>query len=367
MFISHAWKYTFTSVVNALRNHFQDKPDIFIWFDLFSNNQIEAPNLDFDWWSGTFQNAIEDFGHVVMVISPWKNPIPFARAWCLFEVYVTKVTNSVFEVAMSAEEKADFIKTIKKDGDEYLEMLGNINVKKSECFKEEDRKAIFDLVDTLPNKANTINAEVTKLMREWCLGVLKDVDENASPRDVVEQKSSYASMLEKQAEYAEALAVYTEVLGLYTALDGDESATVAEAYDGMGTVYRNQGDYPQALQYHQMCLDIRLDKLGTDHPSVATTYGSMGLVYDSQGDYPQALQYYKMCLDIRLDKLGTDHPRVTGIYNNMGNVYNSQGDYPQALQYLQMCLDIRLDKLGTDHPDTKDVQKTIEIVKGMMN
>ncbi len=195
VFISHAWKYTFTSVVNALHNHFQDKLDIFIWFDLFSNNQIEAPNLDFGWWSGTFKNAIEDFGYVVMVISPWKDPIPFTRAWCLFEMYVAKITNSTFEVAMSGKEKTDFIETIKNDCEQYLQMLGNINVEKSECFKEEDQKAIFALVDKLPNKAHTINALICKLMREWCLALLKDVDENSSPRDVVEQKSSYGTMV----------------------------------------------------------------------------------------------------------------------------------------------------------------------------
>ena len=84
VFISHAWKYTFTDVVNAICNHFESKPDIFIWFDLFSNNQIEAPNLDFDWWSGTFKNAIKDFGYVVMVISPWNNPVPLhGRGACL--------------------------------------------------------------------------------------------------------------------------------------------------------------------------------------------------------------------------------------------------------------------------------------------
>ena len=66
-----------------------------------------------------------------MVISPWKDPIPFTRAWCLFEMYVTKVTNSTFEVAMSEEEKADFLKTIKSDNTQYFQMLGNINVEKS--------------------------------------------------------------------------------------------------------------------------------------------------------------------------------------------------------------------------------------------
>ena len=278
VFISHAWKYIFTSVVDALRNHFQDKPGIFIWFDLFSNNQIEAPNLDFDWWSGTFKNAIEDFGHVVMVISPWKDPIPFRRAWCLFEMYVTKVTNSTFEVAMSEEEKADFLKTIKSDDSQYFQMLGNINVKKSECFKEEDRKAIFDLVDTLPDKANTINAEVAKLMREWCLGVLKDVDQNASAREVARQKNSHASLLDNRGEYAEALAVFTEALALYRDLDGEESTTVATTYNNMGGVYDKQADYPRALEYYQMALDIRLGTLGKDHPSTKAVQRSIDIV-----------------------------------------------------------------------------------------
>ena len=89
VFISHAWNYEFTSVVDALRSHFHDKPDIFIWFDLFSLNQIIAPTLDFAWWSYAFRNVIEDSGSVVLVISPWNNPKPFKRAWCLFNMYVS--------------------------------------------------------------------------------------------------------------------------------------------------------------------------------------------------------------------------------------------------------------------------------------
>jgi len=219
VFISHAWKYKFNSLVNALRNHFKDQPDIFIWFDLFSNNQIEAPNLDFHWWSGTFRKAIEDFGYVVMVCSPWKDPIPFTRAWCLFEMYIAKITNSKFEVAMSEEDKADFMQTIKSDSSQYFKMLGNINVEKSECFNEDDKKAIFSVVDTLPRKSHTINAMICEQMREWCLGMLKNVDENASLRDIVRQKYSYADMLRNRGEYDEALALYTEVLGLYKDLD----------------------------------------------------------------------------------------------------------------------------------------------------
>ena len=53
VFISHAWKYNFLDVYDALLNHFENHPNkdsIFIWFDLFSNNQRGAPSLSFLWW-----------------------------------------------------------------------------------------------------------------------------------------------------------------------------------------------------------------------------------------------------------------------------------------------------------------------------
>ena len=101
VFISHAWKYRFLEVVDALIYHFEDEPSIVIWFDLFSNNQHKAVDLDFQWWSTTFKSAIEQFGRTVMVFAPWNDPIPLTRGWCLFELYCTIVTRSHFEVAMS--------------------------------------------------------------------------------------------------------------------------------------------------------------------------------------------------------------------------------------------------------------------------
>ncbi len=88
----------------ALEHHFvASQPDIYIWFDLFSNNQHKAPNLPFEWWRDTFLNAIGKIGRVVMVLSPWNNPIPFTRAWCLWEIYCAVSTESKFEVAITPD------------------------------------------------------------------------------------------------------------------------------------------------------------------------------------------------------------------------------------------------------------------------
>ena len=74
MFISHAWKYQFLDVLDALQNYFEPEPDIIIWFDVFSVNQHADTevDLDFDWWSHSFKSAIRDFGRTVMVLAPWE-------------------------------------------------------------------------------------------------------------------------------------------------------------------------------------------------------------------------------------------------------------------------------------------------------
>jgi hypothetical protein len=83
VFISHAWQFVFLDVVSALNYHFrnEDKTQVVVWLDLFSNNQHQAPTLDFDWWSTVFKSAIAYFGRTVLILAPWHNPIPLTRVW----------------------------------------------------------------------------------------------------------------------------------------------------------------------------------------------------------------------------------------------------------------------------------------------
>ena len=91
------------SMVDALRTHFKDAMDTLVLFDVFSVNQHSTDKKDFGWWSGTFREAIKSFG------SPWHDPIPLTRVWCLWELYCTHETGCVFEVAMSDTERSKLI------------------------------------------------------------------------------------------------------------------------------------------------------------------------------------------------------------------------------------------------------------------
>ena len=122
VYICHAWSYLFVDVVDALRNHFQDAPDTYIWFDLFCVNQhiFKAADHDHTWWGNILQPVIRNIGNTVMVLSPWFDIVPMKRTWCLYELYCTIVTNSRFEVAMSGSNSEVFMKSIAIDSGDLL-------------------------------------------------------------------------------------------------------------------------------------------------------------------------------------------------------------------------------------------------------
>ena len=86
VFVSHAWRYTFDEVVEALEIFYEEhsNEDVSFWFDALIVDQWNAPSLPYDWWSGTFLNAIGDIGHTLFLLFPWNNPITLTRAWCLW-------------------------------------------------------------------------------------------------------------------------------------------------------------------------------------------------------------------------------------------------------------------------------------------
>ena len=109
VFISHAWKYNFLGVVDAINQHFKDETDVTIWFDVFSVNQHATDTYgdNTDWWAESFKNAVKEIGRVVVILHPWENPIPFTRAWCLWEIYcaISLLEEDKLQIAMSSTTK----------------------------------------------------------------------------------------------------------------------------------------------------------------------------------------------------------------------------------------------------------------------
>lgn len=192
VFISHSWAYKFLDVFDTIVHHFSDQPDIYVWFDMFSNNQHLYPlTPEFGWWCNTFKSAIEKIGYVLMLILPvrgwwvhevalaedgkevrskrghlhmvpkkdsrgaqvtknhdWLDPITFHRIWCLFEVYVSIITNCKFEFAMRPVDVTEFVDLLSVPQNRHLcqQLIANINVEEAMATGDHDRDLVLDVI-----------------------------------------------------------------------------------------------------------------------------------------------------------------------------------------------------------------------------
>ena len=144
-------------------------------------------------------------------MSPWNDPIPLTRGWCLFELYCTATTDSKFEIAMSNEHRRFFFDDMKSSVDkEISRMLATINVVKSECFKEEDRGRFFDVVEK-PVGFNGINSMVSEKLRDWVIRItLRQTSIVRDPKEELDLKFVLANLYDNQGKYDLAEPIYVE-------------------------------------------------------------------------------------------------------------------------------------------------------------
>jgi hypothetical protein len=101
VFVSHAWRYKAADIFDAMLA-FQDKQPPgehhYFWFDIFTNDQHDALSLPQLWWREAFMEGVRSIGHTLLVLSPWTDPVPLTRAWCLWEILSTARTEAKLTV-----------------------------------------------------------------------------------------------------------------------------------------------------------------------------------------------------------------------------------------------------------------------------
>ena len=350
VFISHAWKYEFLDVIQALEHHFRNEPDVIIWFDVFSVNQHIEKGLDYSWWCSSFKSAIEQFGRTVIVLAPWHDPIPLRRGWCLFELYCTIVTGSKLEVAMSKSNTDTFIKDISREPVSMIKkMQATIDVEKSECWKQEDKQRIFDLVRKEVGFVQ-VNKMIFNRMREWIIESAESA--RAMDKDNLTLLSSVATLYRNQGRYSEAEPLYLECLKKRKLELGDSHPDTLSAMNNLANLYDDQGKYAEAEPLYLECLAKREVVLGESHPDTLSSVNNLANIYQIQGKYCEAEPLYLKCLKASREALGETHPDTLSSMNNLANLYGDQGKYSEAEPLYLESLTKRQAVLGDMHPDT---------------
>jgi tetratricopeptide (TPR) repeat protein len=184
LFVSHAWSYCFVDVVNTIEHFLENSVEhhpqtCAIWFDLAVNNQWNT-NLPQEWWKTNFLNAVSDIGHTLLIALPWHAPVTLTRAWCLWELYCTRITSSKLTVQLNSSEICDFQRTLRESSDEIMNSFCRLDVTNSQAFLAADKTMILGAVASLPGGIHGMNLLVTTLLREWIQSCARDMLSSSS-------------------------------------------------------------------------------------------------------------------------------------------------------------------------------------------
>ncbi|EGD79669.1 mbre TPR repeat protein [Salpingoeca rosetta] len=374
VFVSHAWRYKIADVLNVLLEFAEeqarkdDGQPVFFWFDLFMNNQNAnvTANLPQEWWSTTFKQSIANIGHVLLVLMPWRDPVPLTRAWCLWEIFCG-ISNESTEVTIqlpNSEEQA-LENAIRDSYTAVTDTLVRVQAERADAFNPHDKHMIFTAIESWAGGFSAVNQAVKDQLRAWCLQKAVGAVEAMRARGE-DSTDAYArlcgqvaTVLSQFGEHDRAIAYYETALPLHLKTEGEKGKNVAALYGSLGNAYDSKGEHNKAIAFYEKALAIKVETLGEKHPSTAKTYNNLGTAYYSKGDYDKTVAYFEKALAVMVETLGEKHPSTAKTYNNLGNAYGDKGDFDKAIELCKKALAITVETLGEKHPSTADTHNNL--------
>ena len=216
-FLSYEWDVPWQSVVASISEHSETlelhgKPAAYYWIDIFAVNQhlslkpwtctsglggltggcpgclAAHPKSSLsdmhDWESADpvnpkgFERVIRATRHTLALMSPWDNPGPVKRVWCLFEDYTTlNLPEGVGELdfIMPRVEQAAMQKRLGEEFESLERIVNAIDAREAEATVLTDRDKIFEAIQRLPGRFHGLNTQLRTSMLNWLAGNASDL------------------------------------------------------------------------------------------------------------------------------------------------------------------------------------------------
>jgi tetratricopeptide (TPR) repeat protein len=371
VFVSHAWRYnaidTIDSMVQAapkISSELGVTADIplYFWFDVCVVCQHESGvKRSQSWWASTFKTTIAEIAYTLLILMPWKNPLPMTRAWCLWEMLSTIVGKCKLDCVMPHRQRLDFNQNmIENPGmvESTIKTLEALDARNATAWMENDKAMIFRAIeDTLG--FDGLNKAIKDQMRKWILGTAQDEERSraASLEDqpleaysgelqkIARLQFNLGSMLTTFGRYAEAEAVLLR--GLRNISDDWRSTEnhkdLAALYSNLGQASAGQKHYAEALEYYTQALAIHKDFGDLANPTIGITTLLMnfGVAAKNLNQLEQSMQYFAQCNRYAAAlvvgtaseaELNTLFILQTDVLVNIGAVSNAAKKFEQAKQ-----------------------------------
>ena len=271
VFVSHPWLGQFSDLVEVIEQHSVADPNAYFWIDIFVNKQNNVPEATKQILT-TVKDNIKAIGTVLLVLSPWNDPLSIGRAWCMWEIFSALSQNTCkLVMRMPKSQAAELTSGIMQDPTALLQSISDLTVEAAQATKLSERKLVLAAIAE-HGGPDYINPRVKERLRDWHGQTLKEVSQSAYRNGQTKKDALVLSQF-------------------------------GFALEDLGLV----GD---ALLYKERSLEIYIDTVGNNHPNTATAYNNIGSAYESIENYDKAVEYFEKAYKIFESALGPDHPNT---------------------------------------------------------
>jgi len=362
IFVCHAWKYPVKKLVSALEEFERTttlKPPFFYFLDYCTVNQHNVnKDLQNNW------NCIQSCKATVLVLSPWSDPIPLKRCWCILEIMQTILADETqLEVVLPSAETEELRRSHLTS---VAKVLSKIDSAKAVASQEYDQIMIQKWITDKLGGFLQVNDAVLKELRNW---LDKTVDKIL--RDWADKKGrSYRTFLNNAALYFRRRANFERAISLHeelVMLDEQDNAEPTRrqimSKKNLATALRSQAENCiQEGETENKVTEIllRAKKIYEDSIDLSDTY-----LTESRSLKPNMLSHLagvhellgnldiaeKLCRDAvdGFENHKQDHPNRLVCLCSLAQILAKQEKYDEAEKWFGDALSGLRNKLGERH------------------
>ena len=358
VYVVHCWQGRFADTVDVMEQYARERPNAYFWIDLFCRDQhTPASDLGAAWLTSELRATIEHTGNVLVVVTPWYDPLLLSRVWCLFElVCAVKRAGLLVEYRMPAEQQRMLRHNFHMGVAAVSRLLSMVTVRHAAATLPQDKLMLDAAIHDAFGVASASSA-VKHSLQQWYFTLTKAV-----VRDAVLADAGGATpdrTLRSLGPLLVALGFAELVLPqCMTALKqcvvtyGPHDAAVADAHVQAGTLLHHTGALPAAREQLRLALAIRIAQLGPDHPATAACCASLASVCADLADWPAAESHAQQALTSFTALYGDASAEVAAVLAELAVIYLQQGParVHRAVACAERSLALRLQLLGESDP-----------------
>ncbi|KAJ3038265.1 Kinesin light chain 3 [Rhizophlyctis rosea] len=358
-FISHSWQYLFLDVVDAIHDFSRtskiSEHQVWIWLDIFSLPQHQRTTVESEWLKTTFTQSIADMKNVLMVLSPWNQPITLTRAWCVFELYACTATNSSFNVAIPPREADAFTESL-GDPNIFYQTLASISSENCTATEPADLVAIRKAI-TETTGFNALDRAVLSLLTEWMVRVVEDEAQLLSTEwdgkpnlDSIAAKATLGKLYFETGQYHKARPLLEDATSIANKLLGRNHPVSQHLEDEMTALCFRTGSLTLAGLMCRSRLEEKRKQLGEYHRDTLWSMNMLGDIYEAAGEYDSAEHCHLECVRRAREALGDYDLDTVKFSARLATTYLGQNRVEKARELFTFCVAYGKERWPRNHP-----------------